>query len=80
MRLSRVGVGVALKLTGARLAAAYFFAFLRAGAGFLTVTGFSSLALGASPISVLTGQILKAGHFWHPTAKAMGQSVIAFSC
>jgi hypothetical protein len=80
MRLSRVDGGLALKLTDARLALAYFFAFLRAGAGLRTVTGFSSWAFGASPMSVLTGQILKAGHFWHPTARAMGQSVMAISC
>lgn len=54
--------------------AGYFFVFLREDAGL--DTGFSALALGASPITSLSGQILKAGHFWQPATTAMGQSVM----
>ena len=51
----------------------YFFLVIDAAAGF------SSFALGASPITPLSGQILKAGHFSQPVTMAMGQSVMADS-
>ena len=41
----------------------------------LTV-GLRSCALGASPNTVLSGQILKTGHFWQPVTRAMGQIVM----
>jgi hypothetical protein len=31
---------------------------------------------GASPSTPLSGQILKAGHFWQPATTAIGQSVM----
>jgi len=37
------------------------------------------VALGTSPNSDLTGQILKAGHFLHPATMAMGQIVMELS-
>jgi hypothetical protein len=33
--------------------------------------------LGTSPSVDLTGQILNIGHFWQPTAMAIGQMVMA---
>jgi hypothetical protein len=54
-------------------AAAFFFA-----AVCLAAAGLAAAALGASPSKVFTGQILKAGHFWQPTARAMGQMVMEF--
>lgn len=41
--------------------------------------GLTSVALGASPSKVLTGQILNSGHFLQPTAMAMGQIFIGVS-
>ncbi len=42
-------------------------------AAFASATG----AGGLSPITPLSGQILKAGHFWQPATMAMGQMVMA---
>ena len=64
----------------------YFFCLLReAGeffAGLADLTGLATtgagLAGGASPSADLSGQILKAGHFWQPTAIAMGQIFMRF--
>jgi hypothetical protein len=53
--------------------AAGFAACLALGVG----TGLAAVTLGTSPSTDLTGQILKIGHFWHPTAMAMGQIVMA---
>jgi hypothetical protein len=56
-------------------------AALRAGFAADFATGFASgfvATLGASPMTDLTGQILKMGHFWQPTAMAMGQMVMVF--
>jgi hypothetical protein len=48
------------------------------GAGVLTdFDGGMSAAFGTSPRTVVRGQILKAGHFSQPTARAMGQRVIS---
>lgn len=33
-------------------------------------------AAGLSPSTPLRGQILKAGHFWHPATMAIGQTVM----
>jgi hypothetical protein len=62
----------------------FFFGFLRAAAvlaadlvaGFGAILADGGAALGTSPITLLTGQILKTGHFWQPMARAMGQSVM----
>jgi hypothetical protein len=59
----------------------YFFlaAVFRAALAFFTgLTGASGWA-GLSPISPLSGQILKAGHFWQPATMAIGQSVMGKS-
>jgi hypothetical protein len=49
-----------------------------AAALFVALAGvFGAAALGISPSVVLTGQILNIGHFWQPTAMAMGQMVMA---
>lgn len=53
--------------------------FFAPDVAFEVATGFSSPALGASPITPLSGQILKAGHFAQPVTMAMGQSVTADS-
>jgi hypothetical protein len=60
--------------------------FLAAAAGALAddflallTTGLAAGALGASPSTDLTGQILNKGHFWHPTAMAIGQMVMTSS-
>ena len=39
-------------------------------------TGLPSTGFGTSPMTVLSGQMENAGHFEHPTASAMGQSVM----
>lgn len=39
-------------------------------------SGVGAGAGGMSPISPLAGQILKAGHFLQPTARAIGQRVM----
>ncbi|WP_461502287.1 hypothetical protein [Rhodoferax sp.] len=49
---------------------------LAAGLAADLAAGLTSGALGMSPSDVLTGQILKTGHFLQPTAMAMGQIVI----
>jgi len=63
-----------------------YFLFFRAAAergfaavlllGFASGAGAGAGAGGASPISPLAGQILKAGHFLQPTARAIGQRVM----
>jgi hypothetical protein len=64
----------------------YFFCLFRAAGDFfagladfvgLTTTG-AGPVLGASPKADLSGQILKAGHFWQPTAMAIGQIFMSF--
>jgi hypothetical protein len=66
------------------VASAYFRRFLCVlpdlVAGFATGfgAGLVSAALGISPSTDLTGQILKTGHFLQPTAMAMGQMVMKF--
>jgi hypothetical protein len=59
---------------------AYFFVFLtvfRGEVAFLAAgLAFCAPGFGASPITDLTGQILKMGHFGQPTAIAMGQRVM----
>jgi hypothetical protein len=39
-------------------------------------TGFPATGFGTSPMMVFSGQMENAGHFAHPTASAMGQSVM----
>ena len=39
--------------------------------------GLPSTGFGTSPMTVLSGQTENAGHFAHPTASAMGQSIMA---
>lgn len=59
---------------------AYF--FLRAGALRATFRGFAGAAAattaagGMSPMTPLSGQILKIGHFLQPATMAIGQMVI----
>jgi hypothetical protein len=56
-------------------------AALRAGLAADFAAGFTTAltsTLGTSPMTDLTGQILKMGHFWQPTAMAMGQMVMVF--
>jgi hypothetical protein len=55
-----------------------YFLFFAAARRFVTVLGLAwiSGAGGLSPITPLSGQILKAGHFWQPAMMAIGQSVM----
>jgi len=41
-----------------------------------TAAGLMAAPLGVSPSTDLTGQILNRGHFWQPTARAIGQIVM----
>jgi hypothetical protein len=81
------GAGLPAKPPTGRARTDYFLAFLRAGAdlaadltaGLATdlAAGLTPNALGMSPSEVLSGQILKTGHFLQPTAMAMGHIVIS---
>ncbi len=67
-----------------RRRAGYFFFFAALARGFAAALGFagafgfiaSTGAAGLSPSTPLSGQILKAGHFWQPATIAMGQMVM----
>jgi len=67
--LRRAGVLVAGFLLA--LAAVLLIALARGAA---TACGASDL--GASPMTDFSGQILNTGHFWQPTAMAIGQMVM----
>jgi hypothetical protein len=72
----------AFKSSSTRAMKSYFLLFFRPATGLFTVlttgfgAGFTAVALGTSPITDLTGQILKIGHFLQPTAIAIGQIVM----
>jgi hypothetical protein len=59
---------------------AYFLAFLTVfrGAEAFLAAGLTvgAVGLGASPITDFSGHTLKTGHFWQPTAMAIGQMVM----
>jgi hypothetical protein len=42
------------------------------------LAGFFGSGLAWSPSTPLSGQMEKAGHFWHPATTAIGQSVMVF--
>jgi len=70
-----IGASARVKYDSPLLAKDYCFFFLAAARGF-AAGGVSAGAGGWSPSIVLSGQILKAGHFWQPATMAIGQMVI----